>query len=146
MSTKTADQTSYVVGQAITYTIVVTNSGAGAGSASVTDTVPALDSVSKVACVTSVATDTCVPGPQTNNVAGSVTLSPGASATFTISGVTNAAGDAQNAEVVTATTTGLHHAMWRWKSLDGITPGRGSRCARGHRSVRSGLGLHRDVA
>ncbi len=105
-STKTADQTSYVVGQAITYTIVVTNSGSGAGSASVTDTVPALVSVSKVTCVTSVATDTCAAGPQTNKVAGSVTLSPGASATFTIAGVTNAAGDAQNAEVVTATTMG----------------------------------------
>ena len=105
-ATKTADKSSYIVGQAITYTIVETNSGAGAGSATVTDTVPGLVTVNSVSCVTSVATDTCVPGPQTNNVAGSVTLSPGATATFTITGVTNATGDAENSVVTTPTDPG----------------------------------------
>ena len=105
-ATKTADKSSYIVGQAITYTIVETNSGAGAGSATVTDTVPGLVTVNSVSCVTSVATDTCVPGPQTNNVAGSVTLSPGATATFTITGVTNATGDAKNSVVTTPTDPG----------------------------------------
>ncbi len=105
-ATKVADKATYIVGEPITYTIIETNSGAGAGSATVTDTVPGIVTVNSVGCVTSVATDSCVAGPQTNNVAGSVTLSAGATATFTITGVTNATGDAQNSVVTTPSDPG----------------------------------------
>ena len=68
--TKTADASSYIVGQAITYTVGISNTGTSTGSATVTDTVPSNVTVSAVTCAAATGSDTCTAGPQTNAVSG----------------------------------------------------------------------------
>ena len=102
---KTSDLSTYIVGQSITYTITVTNTGGASGSATVTDPVPAIVSVSAVTCTPSVGSS-CLPGPQTNSVAGSVALLANGIATFLVTGTVNAPGTLTNTAAVTTTTVG----------------------------------------
>ncbi|UQX87469.1 DUF11 domain-containing protein [Jatrophihabitans telluris] len=104
--TKVADSASYIVGQAITYTITVNNTGAGPGTATVLDTVPAAVDVSSVTCSAPDAGNGCVAGPQSNSVSGSVDLAAGTTATFTVTGFVSSAGDLANTASVTPTTGG----------------------------------------
>lgn len=100
--TITADRLTYNVGQPITYLITVANAGAGTGTASVTDPVPADVVVNHRSC-TATAPSTCsTAGSSGNSLLGSVSLVAGGSAVFTITGTVNTVGDAQNAVTVDA--------------------------------------------
>jgi uncharacterized repeat protein (TIGR01451 family)/LPXTG-motif cell wall-anchored protein len=104
--TKTADQTSYITGQAITYTITVTNAGNGAGQATISDAIPTTVSGVAVSC-TPTALATCdTTGSSGNTLSGHVVLPASASATFTVTGAVKSAGSVANTATVTPTTTG----------------------------------------
>jgi uncharacterized repeat protein (TIGR01451 family) len=102
---KTTDLSTYIVGQSVTYTININNTGAGTGAATVTDPVPADVTVSSVTCTFS-AGGACTPGPQANAVAGTVTLPASGTATFLVVGAVNTAGDLTNTATIAATTPG----------------------------------------
>jgi uncharacterized repeat protein (TIGR01451 family) len=104
--TKTADAASYIVGQPITYTITVTNAGAGPGKATVADTVPPAVTVAAVSCAVT-GSNTCdTAGSSGNTVAGAASLVPNGTATFTVSGTVTSAGNATNIATITPTTVG----------------------------------------
>jgi uncharacterized repeat protein (TIGR01451 family) len=104
--TKTADATSYIVGQPITYTITVTNTGAGPGTATIADAVPGTVSVATVSCTGTAGGSCTTTGSVGNTVAGTVDLPAGASAIYTITGTVTSAGDATNIATITPTTPG----------------------------------------
>jgi uncharacterized repeat protein (TIGR01451 family) len=101
--TKTDGQTSVFVGDAVTYTIVVTNNGPNAvAGAAVTDVVPANLAGVTWTCVAS-AGASCAAAGGTGNIASTVNLAVGASATFSLSGtVIGAAGSLVNTASVAA--------------------------------------------
>jgi uncharacterized repeat protein (TIGR01451 family) len=106
MQTKTAAPGPYVVGDSITYIIRVSNTGAGPGTATVADTVPATVGSVGVACSTTAPSTCSTTGSSGNTVAGSVSLASGASATYTVTGTVVGIGDASNRVTVTPTTSG----------------------------------------
>jgi len=105
--TKTADADSYVPGQAIAYTITVTNNGTARGTATVFDPVPSTVSVSTAACSpTPLGSAACTVGHTGNAVSGTVDLPVGGTAAFRITGTVISGPDATNTAVITPTTPG----------------------------------------
>jgi len=102
--TKTADKTTYNIGDPITYALVVNNDGTGPGTAAVTDVVPDGVAVSSVSCA-GTGGATCTAAHDGNNVSGTVTAPAGGSATYKIVG-TITGSDATNRATVTPTTPG----------------------------------------
>ena len=101
--TKTDNVTSVSAGGALTYTIVVSNSGPNAATgATVTDTFPASLSVSSWTCAAS-AGSSCTATGSGNNRGGSVTLAVGGTATYTANATVsnNASGSVTNTASVT---------------------------------------------
>jgi len=110
--TKTADKSQYWVGDPITYTIRVDNTGDATGTANVTDAVPTgiMVNANGATCVAD-ATAACTAGTSGNNVSGTVTLPANTGATFTVKGVVTAAGTFTNTSHVSVTTTGCTQAL-----------------------------------
>lgn len=107
--TKTADATSYVIGQPITYTIVVTNDGSTDGTATLSDVVPATVAVADVSCV-GAAGGSCTASHSGNTVSGTISAPAGGGATFTITGSVVAGPSVANTAVVTPVTPGCEVA------------------------------------
>jgi uncharacterized repeat protein (TIGR01451 family) len=104
--TKTADRSAYIIGQPITYTIAVTNTGAGVGTATLSDPVPPAVHLTAVTCSAS-AQSSCDSTTFSGNLASAaLTLAPGGSATYTVSGTVLATGSVANTATVTPTTDG----------------------------------------
>ena len=88
--TKTNNVTSVYQGQAVTYTVVVTNNGTYAVTGAVTDTVPATLTGVTWTCAAS-ANSTCAAASGTGNTINtSATLAAAGTATYTITGTLNA--------------------------------------------------------
>ena len=104
--TKSADAASYVIGQAITYTVTVNNIGSGPGTADVTDAVPATVTLTDVSCQATPAGATCDVDNTGNAVSGHVNLPAGGQAVFTITGRVAAGPSVANTVVVTPTEPG----------------------------------------
>jgi len=107
--TKTDNQTSYVPGTPITYTIVVTNAGPSTASGfSVADAVPAAITGVSVTCAATGAGNSCGSNASAGNTVSftNATLNPGAgnNLTWTVSGTISASatGDLSNTATVTA--------------------------------------------
>lgn len=99
---KSADETSYAVGQAVVYSITVTNTGTAPGTATVTDAVPASVLLDDVTCLPT-GTATCTATSTANDITGSIVAGPGESVIFTITGQAIAVGSATNTAQVTPT-------------------------------------------
>src|SRR5262249_28474852 len=90
--TKTADQTSYILGQAVVYTIRIANTGAAAGTARLVDALPHAVTLVDVSCSVTGAGTCDTAGTNDGVAAGTVNLAPGASAVFIVSGLASATG------------------------------------------------------
>ena len=103
--TKTADQMSYAVGQAIVYTVTVSNDGPAPGTADLTDPVPSGVSVTDATCQ-GAGSATCTVSHSGNNVSGTITAPPAGSATYTITGTVVAGPTLTNTATVAPTSPG----------------------------------------
>jgi uncharacterized repeat protein (TIGR01451 family) len=104
--TKSLDQGSYIVGQAIVYTVTVTNNGGGSGTAVLADAVPAAVSLATVTCSATAGGLCDTAGSAGSAVAGSMTIPAGGTVTYTLTGVVASAGILKNTAVISATTPG----------------------------------------
>jgi uncharacterized repeat protein (TIGR01451 family) len=103
--TKTDGESTTAPGQIVTYTIVVSNSGPGPASATVTDTVPAALTGATWTCVAS--GGTCS-GSGSGSINDAVTLTAGGTLTYTLSGTVDpaATGTLVNTASVASPTDG----------------------------------------
>lgn len=99
---KTADKASVIVGESITYTVVVTNNG-GPGQATLEDQVPATIRVDSVTCQASTS-GSCTAAHEGNEVTGDLSAPAAGTVTYTIKGTAVEAGSAKN--LATVATTG----------------------------------------
>ncbi|MCL2490200.1 MAG: hypothetical protein FWF36_05680, partial [Propionibacteriaceae bacterium] len=100
---KTADLASYTVGQPITYTVVVTNSGTAPGTADLSDLVPSSVRVTDASCDGSAGV-TCSAAASGGTVTGSIDAPIGGVATFTITGEVVSGPDVTNTATINPTT------------------------------------------
>ncbi|WP_426625742.1 beta strand repeat-containing protein [Leifsonia sp. McL0607] len=102
---KTSDQTTYNVGDTVTYTVTATNSRAYTGTADLADALPSTVSPTNVTCTTT-APGTCSGGFTGQNVTGTTTIPPGGTTVFTITATAVAGGLATNTATITPTDPG----------------------------------------
>ena len=105
--TKTSDQTTYNVGDTITYTVSATNSRAYAGTADLADALPATVTPTNVTCTTT-APGTCSGTFSGQNVTGTTTIPPGGTTVFTITATAVSGGLATNTATISPTDPGCN--------------------------------------